>query len=233
MPRGANYRSTRNYRVSVGGAVNLRKQQARLNADVRYMRTLINSEMNRFTLVTSNNIDSVGQIVSLNDIPQGDNLNFRTGTSILPRYLTIHMSLNKSLTGPAHETFRVMLFRFWGSQSTATPAVLVSDILQSIDPRSMLNDDNTGSKGDRERRIEVHKSKFFTLDNVSDTKRAFNWNINVNGKHVTNKQHIKYKTSTTESPVSGGFWLLFLSDNATGANKAAYNFTAATGYYDN
>ena len=122
--------------------------------------------MKYFTFATSNNIDSTGRIDSLNNIVQGDTHNDRTGTSVLPRFQSINLHVNKSLTGPAHETFRIIVFRYWGESTSQVPAVTVAEILQSADPLSYLNDDNSGAKGDRERRIEIHKSKLFTLDNV-------------------------------------------------------------------
>lgn len=236
MPKGRYYKKTNQYNVKVGGAVDLRKRQARLNADVKYLRTLINSEMHYHYVTTSNNIDSNGQIISLCDIPQGDTLANRTGTSSLPRYQTVHMNVNKKITAAGtvdHETVRVILFRYWGESSSAAPSVTVTEILRSANPRSHLNDDNTGSKGDRERRIEVHKSKMFTLDSVGKTSMTYKWNVQVNGPNVKNKEHLKFRSSLTEQPISGGFYLLIISDNATGANKGAFYLDAKCNFYDN
>lgn len=233
MARSRYYKSNRQYNVKLGGAVNLRKQQYRANMDIRYLKSVINSELHYHLGSVGNNIDSTGTIVSMNDVPQGDTNINRTGTSILPRYQQIHINVNKSLTGPTHETFRIIVFRYWGETTSATPSVTVSEILQTVDPRSFLNDDNTGARGDRERRIEVHKSKLFTLDNVSDTSRTWKWNIQVNGQNVRNKQHIKYRSETTEQPISGGFYVLLLSTNGTGINKAAFTTYFKLGFYDN
>lgn len=234
MPRGKYYKSTRQYGFKAGGAVNLRKKQARLDMDVRYLKTLVNSEIHHHQLTLANNIDNNGVIFNLCRVPTGDSVGDRSGTSILPRYMTINFHVNKSLTGPAHETFRVMLFRYWGSETDAAPAVAVGDIFDSANtPNSMLEADNTGKRGDRERRIEVHKSKYFTLDNVSDTSRTWKWNVQINGMNKNVKEHIKYRSTTTEDPVSGGFYLVAISDNGTGANKAALEGISKLGFHDN
>lgn len=233
MARSQYYKKNRQYGVKFGGAVNLRKQQYKANMDIRYLKSIVNSELFSHTGSTSNNIDSTGTVLSLNDVPQGDGGVSRTGLSILPRYQSINISINKSLTGPAHETFRLIVFRYWGEATSVAPSVTVSEILQNVNPHSYLNDDNTGSRGDRERRIEVHKSKLFTLDNVSDTSRTWKWNIQVNGQNVRNKQHIKYRDGTTESPISGGFYVLILSTNGTGGNKSSFTTYYKLGFYDN
>lgn len=204
-----------------------------LYKDVMYLKTLVNAELHTYTRSLSNNIDSTGETTYLDSVPQGDGDGNRTGNSILPRYQTIYMHINKAIAGPDHETFRVILFRYWG-ESTSVPAVpTVSEVLSNADPLSFLNDDNTGSKGDRERRIEVHKSKIFTLDNVAKTSMTWKWNLTINGPKKKVKDHIKYGSSSTAVPISGGFFLLFISDNATGANKSSYNFNAKLGFYDN
>lgn len=217
----------------MGGSANLKKQQYKANMDIKYLKTIINSELHEHVTNTSNNIDSTGSTYSLNTVVQGDSAATRTGNSILPRYQQINLNINKALSGPSHETFRVILFRYWGEQSSSAPSVTVSEILQTLDPRSFLNDDNCGAKGDRERRIEIHKSKLFTLDQVSDTSRTWKWNVNVNGLQTNTKQHIKFRSAATEEPVSGGFYILFISDNATGANKASFNIYSKLSFYDN
>jgi len=143
------------------------------------------------------------------------------------------MDMYKSTTGPSHETFRVILFRYWGEATSAAPAVTVAEVLESVGPHGFLNNDNTGARGDRERRIEVHKSKFFTMNNLAKLDLAYKWNINVNGMKVRDKEHIKYRSTATEQPVSGGFYFLFISTNATGANKASFDVHTKLSFYDN
>ncbi len=204
----------------------------KLTFDMKYMKTLVNAEMHNFTLATANNFSDSGIIISLNDIPDGDAINNRTGTSVLPRYQSINLEVFKKLDGPDHEVMRVLVFRYWGEETSSNPAVTISEVLQSVVPLSFLNDDNTGKRGDRERRIEVHKSKIFTLDNVASTSRTWKWNIEVNGMNKKIKDHLKFRTGSTEQPVSGGFYILFLSDNDT-VNESGFQLNAKINYYDN
>lgn len=207
-----------------------------LYKDVLYLKTLINSELNYFPLTSSNNIDSTGQVVSCCNIVQGDQNYQRDGVSVLPRFFNMNLHVNKKITAAGtidHETVRVILFRYWGEATSAAPSVTVAEVLTSADPLSFLQEDNTGRKGDRERRIEVLKSKLFTLDSVADTSRTWKWAINMNGPQVKNKQHIKFRSSTTEDPISGGIYFLIVTDNSSGANKSAFNFKSRLYYYDN
>lgn len=240
MPYQKKYQKKKNYygpvakRVDVYGRAGMQ-----LAKDVAYLGTLINSEMHSFMLVTSGNIDSVGVTHSFCNVPQGDGENERTGNSILPRYLSLQMNVNKRLTALGtvdHETIRVILFRYWGEATSAAPVVTAAEILDSfggIGPRNFLNEDNTGKRGDRDRRIEIHKSKLFTLDSVSSTSRTWKWNIEVNGLNKKVKDHIKFRSDVTEAPVSGGFFILFISDNATGANKSAFSLQSKINFHDN
>ena len=148
---------------------------AQLAKDVAYLGTLINSEMHSYTWTQTGNIDNVGVTHSLNSMAQGDAENERTGNSILPRYLSVNMNINKKITAAGtvdHETIRVILFRYWGEGTDALPTIAVADVLAAANPHSFLNENNTGKRGDRDRRIEIHKSKLFTLDSVASTPRG-------------------------------------------------------------
>lgn len=202
--------------------------------DVKYLKTLINAELHFHVGSLSDNIDNIGNVWDLSSIPQGDGDNHRTGTSVLPRYQSIYFHVNKAIAaGPTHETIRLICFRYWGEQSSAAPSISPLDVLTTLDPLSFLNDNNTGKRGDRERRIEIHKSKLFTLDQVSDTSRTYRWNIEVNGPNKQVKDHIKFRSATTEGPISGGFYMFFISDNATGANKSSITLKTKLNFYDN
>ena len=129
-----------------------------------------------------------------------------------------------------------MLFRYWG-EPTDTPTVpTAADLLVSTGtqfaPMSQLNDNNTGRRGDRERRIEVLRNEICTLDKVADTSLFFDWNIEVNGPSVQNKEHIKFNSLATATPVSGGFYLLFISDQSVSTDMAYY-VSSRLVFYDN
>ena len=231
MPYKRRYNRKKPGRVQIYGQAG--KQ---LYKDVMYLKSLVNAEMHYHLDNFSGNIDTTGTVISLNDVPQGDDDNNRTGTSILPRWQGINFHVNKKITATGtvdHETIRVILFRYWGESSDALPSVIPGDVLAVVDPLSFLSQNNTGSKGDRERRIEVHKSKLFTLDSVADTSRTYKWNVQINGVNNKPKEHIKYLSEVTGEPLSGGFYLLFISDNGTGANKASYTIRSKLNFYDN
>lgn len=216
---------------------NYKRGGKQLYKDVMYLKTLINSEPHTFTVAGSDNFTSTGAVHSLNRVPAGDGDHARTGTSMLPRYQQVNICIKKPATNDAgtitHECCRLILFRYWGESSSAAPSVAPSEILDSLSPLSFLNDDNTGSKGDRERRIEILKSKVFNLNTNNKSQQNYKFNIQVNGPNQQEKQHIKYRASTTEDPISGGFYLLLISDNSSGTLLSALDYNAKLVYYDN
>ncbi len=169
------------------------------------------------------------------DIAQGDTAINRTGSTVLPRFQSINLTLQKNITAnaPEIEVYRIMLFRYWGEGTEATPLVEVSDVLQGAQPYSFLNADNTGGRGERERRIEVHKSKFFQLDKIHKPHMTYKWNVKVNGLNKKTKDHIKFASSATEQPVSGGFYLLVISDNGVMNEHSVLSFNSKINFYDN
>lgn len=232
MPYRKSYKKKQNgfqKRVQIYG-----RAGGQLYSDVRYLKTLINSEMHWHIADYGLNIDTVGTVLNFNEIPEGDGENLRTGTSILPRFLTLHMHINKAMSGTVtHDTIKILLFRYWGSAANDAPNVTPSDILLGVDVLGFLDQDITGKKGDRERRIEVLKSKLFTLDMVADTSRTYSWNISMNGMNVPKKEHIKYRGASTEDAVSGGLYILVMSSNSSGANKSSVNIRGKLGFHDN
>ncbi len=208
---------------------------ARVNADIKYLKTVVNAEVHHHTVASANNFNSTGIVESLSKVVQGNGDVNRTGNSILPRFQSINVHVNKfiDVNAPEHETIRVIVFRYWGESTGDNPIVIINEILDSPDPLSYLNDDNVGSRGDRERRIEVHKSKLFTLDKVASTSRTWKWNIQINGPNKKVKDHMKFNNNTTQDPLSGGFYILFISDNASAMNESAFGYNAKLNFYDN
>lgn len=210
-----------------------------LYKDVRYLQTLVNSEMNYHITTANGTVDDNGSITSLADIPVGDAEFNRSGTSVLPRFLTLRLTFEKSqdASSKQYSRLRVMIFQYWGESTSAAPSVAVSEILSdATNPCSFLNDDNTGARGDRERRIRVARNQILTLDKVGYTSRTLNFNMQVNGPKKKVKEHIKFRSTTTEQPISNGFYVLLLSSdpNALGAaTKVAYTLDAKLNFYDN
>lgn len=207
-----------------------------LYKDVMYLKSIVNAEPKYFQQGLIKQLDDNGTVDSLCNIAQGDGVNNRDGTSVLPRFLTIQASVKKNLNASAvdFETVKILIFRYWGEQTTSAPSVTIADILQDGDCLSFLNDDNTGKRKDRERRIELARSKFFTIDKVNRTSYTFKINIEVNGMSKQHKDHIKYRSNATEDPVSGGFYFLMISDvSNTDLYKSDLDFRSKLTFYDN
>lgn len=209
-----------------------------LGRDVMYLKGLVNAEPKYHTLTSSNNFSYSGVVVSLCDIPQGDSAAYRDGNRILPRYLNLRFHINRAISTPTytHSTMRYVIFRWWGeSPNTAGVSPTSAEVLQTVSsqfaPLSPLNNEITGSKGDRNRRIEVHRTGMITLDSVSRTSVDEEFNIKLNGKNKV-KEHIEFYDNTTNPPTSGGFFILFINDNATNVDSAYYLYSRLV-FYDN
>jgi len=208
---------------------NAGKQLAR---DVMYLKTLINSEPHNHYVQSANNFNWNGIIVSLSDVPAGDSDQERTGTRILPRFLNVN--LRSTWTGQ-NTVVRIILFRYWGeSSSDGAPSVSVSEVLRTsgtqFAPYTHLNDDNTGPRGDRDRRIEVLRSELLNLDGVQKQSEVFQWDVQVNGLHVNKKEHIDFTDMDTHQPISGGFYILFINNVA---DNGSYHMESKMTFYDN
>lgn len=209
-----------------------------LGKDVMYLKGLVNAEPKYHEVTNSNNFSYNGFVVALCNVPQGDGNTSRDGNRILPRYLNVRFHINRNMTGTTypHTTVRYVIFRWWGESSNAVGvAPAAADILETVGsqftPMSPLNNEITGSRGDRNRRIEVHRTGMITLDSVSKSSHDEEFNIKLNGKNKI-KEHIEYFDSTTNPPTSGGFFILFINDNATNVDAAFYLYSRLV-FYDN
>lgn len=213
---------------------------SQLARDVAYLGSLVNSEPHYLTTTTSNNFDYNGSVLGLSAVSVGDLVSNRTGNRILPRFLNIkgYISTTTLTSRSDPINFRVIIFRWWGDDTSATPAVpSASDVLATTGsqyaPLSHLNDDVTGSKGDRNRRIEVHKSfDELVVKDVSPMYHQFDCNITLNNPGSAVKEHIQFQSNTSTIPISGGFYILFISDDAT-STQLHYKFSSKLVFYDN
>lgn len=208
-----------------------------LSSDVLYLKSIINSEAKAFYTTTSNNFDEDTNPISLCAIIQGDLSTRRDGNVVLPRYINFRCHLNKSLNASAldHETFRCMLFMYSGESTSAAPSVTQSEIVHSPqNPMSTLNEANTGSKRDKSRRIEVLRDEIITVDKVSKTMVDLDWNVEINGPKTQSKQHMRFRSTTTEDPVSNGLYALIYSDTGSASSyKPTYTIHCKLVFYDN
>lgn len=207
-----------------------------LYKDVQYLKGLVNSEPKYHVVQSANNFSWNGIIVSLSDIPQGGGVNNREGNSILPRYLNINLVLGATFTADQPVFLRMLVFRYWGESTNVAGAVTPTEILTTIgsqySPLSHLNDDNVGAKGDRQRRIEILNSQLlsFDLDDMRQTSQTHNFVMN---QGDSTKEHIKWNSSATAEPVSGGCYIMFISDNNGITSNCKYILESKLGFYDN
>lgn len=221
-------------RVNVYG-----KAGVQLYKDVMYLKSLINSEPKSLLSTASGLISYNGTILSLCNVPVGDGSSNRDGDRILPRFMNIKFNCQRTVGGTptyGHSTIRYVIFRWWGESPNAlgvdpTPSEVLTNNGTTLAPLGMLQSTITGSRGDRNRRIEVHRSGCITLDSVSKTSFDEEFNITLNGGNAP-KEHMEYFSSTTAPPTSGGFFVLFISDNAV-SGDASYNLCARLTFYDN
>lgn len=210
-----------------------------LAKDVAYIGSLVNSEPHYHIVTTSNNFDYNGVVLALSNIPQGDGIENRDGNRVLPRFMNLkgYVSITSATTRTDCINVRAILFRFWGEKAVGAASVTPSDVLATIGsqyaPLSPLNDNIVGSRGDRSRRIEVHRSWDLLLDNNGGSPGIqLDCNVTLNNPGSKNKEHIQFDSSSTADPQSGGFYLLFISDDAV-STQVHYKFTSKLTYYDN
>lgn len=205
-----------------------------LGNDVMYMKGLINSEPQAFVVQRQQFFSYNGFVESLCNIPTGDQYGNRTGNRILPRYISINLHIRKTTAGSAHNTIRFMILRSWIDNANAVGSLVASEVLQTTGslfaPVSHLNDDITGPRGDRNRRIEVLRSKQITFDAINYNAYNKQFNIELNGGQK--KEHIEFVDSSTNQPNSGGIYLLFISD-VINTTDVQYTFESKLTYYDN
>jgi len=212
--------------------------------DVAYLGSLINSEPKYHITTLSDNINFNGLMTSLSSIPQGDGTENRDGNSVLPRYLNAKFRIKKAVSLPVSSTLdsctvRVIFFRWYGnsaqSSTPPTPSEVLNQVGTTLAPYSFLDDDITGSRGDRQRRIEILKSDMFTLDTVTLTHKDYDINFQMNGPQVKNKQHLKFLNSGTGPGISGAVYLLVISSNdpASSPTDLAINGQFKLVFYDN
>lgn len=204
-----------------------------LARDVMYLKTLINSEPHNWYVNAANNYNYNGAIVSLSNVAVGDTEQDRTGNRVLPRYLNVKWYCT---SGSQNNLLRVMLIRYWGETTSSAPAVTVAEVLRNTAlgtvqaPLAHLNEHNTGPKGDRCRRVEVLRNELINLDEIERRAVCGDWDVQVNGMNVDKKEHIEWISGTSNEPVSGGFYILFVGASAT---NDAYQLESKMTFYDN
>lgn len=209
-----------------------------LASDVMYLKGLINSEPQSLTTQQTNNVSWSGTVISMSNMTQGTAFGDRQGDRVLPRYFSLNMSVATTSAFSSHKlTCRVITFRYWGENANGgAPTVTPSDILQTTGsvyaPLSHLNVDIIGPRNDRTRRVEVLRSDIYDLDDVGHASQIVSYNIEMNGKNSSKKEHIEYANAGTGDPISGGVYVLVITDN-TLSGQFQYQLEGKLTFYDN
>lgn len=199
------------------------RNQVRMQKDISYIKSLINTEMHHTEYTGTFNTSSAGSITSLSTVAVDDTNNGRTGSKILPRYLNINGYIESPASGATYVRFILFM---WKDDTPPT----VTTILQSADINSFLNENITGAKND-DRKVQVLRDKKYSIVQATETSvRFIKIRIPFNGPKIKRKVHIKYiDDNSTDVPIYNGIYMLVLSNN----NPAPLSYSARLSFYDN
>lgn len=224
-----NYRRKRNYRrpksrpniqqvkfpTVAGMSV---PQMARYGAvGYNILKGLINSELKRFDVGNTVIPTTTPVVVSLCDIPQGDDVGDRDGNKLLAKY--IKFEANIAMDNTQTTTFvRMIIFVDTENQGVIPVA---SDVLESTAASvalvSPINKDNT-------QRFTVLADRCFSFSNTGQQSVHTEVFRNLNF-------HISYTTTLSTSRNKNSIWLMYLSDQGTETPVMIYQSRLA--FYDN
>ena len=121
----------------------------------------------------------------------------------------------KCNTSATVSTIRVILFQ--DKQQVADTSPGVSTVLNSVDPLSALSLSVEG-------RFKIIKDYTIALDNIN--KKSI-----VVKKFINQYSHVRFNGATGADVQKNGYYLLFLSDEATNTPTISYNVKLS--YHDN
>jgi len=199
------------------------RNQVRMQKDISYIKSLINTEMHHTEYTATSNITNTGSVTSLSTVAVDDTNNGRTGSKILPRYLNV----NGSLAGPLGGGWVRMIIFMWKDDTPPT----VTDVLQSADVNSFLNENIIGSKND-DRKLQVLRDRKYALVQATESElRSIKIRIPFNGPKIKRKVHIKYiDDNSTDVPIYNGIYMLTLCSQSS---PASFTYNARLSFYDN
>jgi len=181
---------------------------------VKYLRTLVNSEVHKFDGVVTTAIAAAGTITHLSDLSNGDGANQRTGNSVLLSYIACkhYITINSAAT---NSFVRVIIFT--DNQQIADTAPAVTDVLNTASPTSFLNTSSVG-------RFSIISDKMVKLSTNGPQSSFY--------KYYTKKsQHIRYNGTTGADVQRGGLYMLTVGNEAT--NTPGQEFRWRIGFHDN
>jgi hypothetical protein len=181
------------------------------------LKGLINSELKRFDLTTTNAPTSSGNIVPLSDVAQGDDAENRDGNKLMAKYLRFQWFA--TINGSATATLvRCIIFVDTENQGV-TPTITL--LLQSpTSPGNLTSPINT----DQTQRFTILHDQRLSLNTggVGIAERNVYKNLNF---------HINYTDGTATSRNKNSIWVAFISNEST--NTPSIGYSSRLAFYDN
>ena len=181
---------------------------------VKYLKGMINSEMNVHDVSFGTALTSTAVITPLAEMAQGDTELLRTGISILSRRLEIRATFSQH-TSATISHVRILVVR--DKQQVADADPVIGNILKASTVQSQFAHLDKG-------RFTILKDNVFSLYDVSKTGHTINWSFPM-------EKHIRYNGAAAGDIQKNGLYLVTLSSEAT--NGVAVALQTRLFYHDN
>lgn len=186
---------------------------------VQYIKGLVNSEMFHVDIDTSLTPDTSSQVQHVTGVAQNNTIGSRTGNSILAKSNYFRCTITKHAS--ATNTF-VRVIMFVDRQQVADTTPSITDVLTTITVDSCLNINNAG-------RFKILSDKIFMLSDANGDMRQ--WKKYIRFGRKGKGMHVRYNGTATTDIQKNGFYIAFLSNEATNTPTLSYNNRFS--YHDN
>jgi len=184
------------------------------------LRRATPQEVNYVDLAGTQNMHTTGSLQLLATIPQGASVSQRIGKRAYYKSLMIRAFITAGTTNTVNTP--VLMIVYDKRPTGALPAI--TDIIQTVTPNSMMNDNNTG-------RFEVIRRKQFEQAGNSTTPQTGQERIIYEDFVRMNKRPITFESAGTGSIGdidSGALYLIMFSTNPTGTTASQCEFNIRT-----
>jgi len=185
---------------------------------VKYLRTLINSEVNkRDSGPTTSAVGTTATVLHITAIDQGDTDANRTGFAILSKYLHIKFHVAQDPTATI-SILRIVVVQDKQQIGDTTPAY--TDVFTTASTMAHRSNATTG-------RFSVLLDKTLSLNDVATETMYFDFKHSFAGKN----NHIRYNGTAATDIQKNGIYLMMLSSEATNTPSVITNSRFA--FHDN
>lgn len=180
---------------------------------VKYLRTLVNSEVHKLDHQSTTTVSTSGGIIHLTDIVQGDADSTRTGNSVLVSGINIDLRMVKHASATT-SFMRVIIFQ--DNQQVADTTPSVTDILATPNFNDFLSRTTVG-------RFKILSSRVYNFE-ANNVIRTYK-------KYFKISHHVRFNGTQSTDIQKGGIYLLVISDQVTNVPSLVYN--TRTYFHDN